>query len=638
MLVAPAAGQGQTWRPGIPIATDVARLPLGGFAEYGFNMGQQPPWKQRFSLVGRDEKAQHIEALVDGGPLGPGSRALVRLDIDPSAEVERVKRMVVRAGDLAPMEFPAGASLPKDQFAKLDPGKLVGERSVTVPAGTFKTRYYRDQLANGDTVEYWVNQEVAPLGIVKMEASFKQAGGPLTMQLLARGAGARAALTETPRPHDQQAFNREVMTTAQGGPPPEHGAEDMTVFTNVNVVPMTGDTLKESLTVVVRGDRIVSVDRRKAKLPEGTQVIDGAGKYLMPGLAEMHGHIPPSSAAAWAGEVLLMYAANGITTVRGMLGHPGQLELREAARKGEIISPTLYLAGPSFNGQSVNSPQEAEAKVREQKKEGWDLLKVHPGLTRDEYDAMARTAREEKIRFGGHVPADVGLLHALEMGQETFDHVDGYVEHLEGDKSAALDEKKLADVIKRSKKAGAWIVPTMALWEVLQSTLELPALLAYPELKYAPQQDVDGWTRAYKERLERGPRERANNIVASRLRILGALNKGGVKILMGTDAPQQFSVPGFSLHRELQWMRKAGMSPYQILVSGTRNVGEYFKGSDAFGTIAPGKRADLVLLDANPLADVGNVGKISGVMVRGRWLSRSELDSRLSRIAAKYRR
>jgi imidazolonepropionase-like amidohydrolase len=437
-------------------------------------------------------------------------------------------------------------------------------------------------------------------------------------------------------PADPRLLNREVMVTAQGGPLDPAG-DGATVFQNVNVISMSGERILENQTVLVRGDRIVSTNGRKLKLPEGTTVIDGTGKYLIPGLAEMHGHVPPLTLAAFAGEVLLLYAANGITTVRGMLGHPGQLELREAVQRGEIIGPTLYLAGPSFSGQSINSAAEAVEKVRRQKKEGWDLLKVHPGLTREEYDAMARTAREEKIRFGGHVPADVGLLHAMEMGQETFDHVDGYVELLAGDQ-AALDEKKLADVVKRSKRAGVWIVPTMALWEVLQATLDLKTLIAYPELKYVASRDVESWTRAYEARLGQLPREKARNVVANRLRILRALNQGGVRILMGTDAPQQFSVPGFSLHRELQWMRRAGMTPYEILVSGTRTVGEYFKSSDSFGTIAPGKRADLVLLEGNPLADIAHLKRISGVMLGGRWLARADIDARLAKIENKYRR
>ncbi len=410
------------------------------------------------------------------------------------------------------------------------------------------------------------------------------------------------------------------------------------VFQNVNVIPMTSDRVLARQTVVVKDGRIDYVGTARMKMPDGTKSVDGSGKYLLPGLAEMHGHIPPMNAPVHVIEdVLFEYVANGITTVRGMLGHPGQLNLRTRAALGEIVSPTLYLAGPSFNGNSVNSPQQAIEKVRQQKQEGWDLLKIHPGLTRDEYDAMALTARDEKIRFGGHVPADVGLLHAIEMGQETFDHVDGYVELLDGDKGP-VDEKKLADAVARTKAAGAWIVPTMALWEVLLDTIDLKTLRAYPELKYVPQSTVDQWTKLYNDRLDQVPRATAENIVKNRMRILRALNEGGVKILMGTDAPQQFSVPGFSLHRELERMRDAGMTPYQILVSGTRNVGEYFKAKDSFGTVEKGKRADLVLVDANPLQNISNLSKISGVMVRGRWISRAEIDAGLARIEERYKR
>ena len=412
---------------------------------------------------------------------------------------------------------------------------------------------------------------------------------------------------------------------------------DTIVFRNVNVIAMTGPAVASRQTVVVRDGRIASVGKN-ATAPKDARVVDGSGKFLVPGVAEMHGHVPPLNAPNGAtDDALFLYVANGITTVRGMLGHPGQLELREKAKRSEIVSPNLYLAGPSFNGNSINSPQEAIDKVRLQKKEGWDLLKVHPGLTRDEYDAMAKTAAEERIRFGGHVPADVGLLHAIEMGQETFDHIDGYAEHLEADKGP-VDAKKLADIVARTKAAGAWIVPTSALWEVLYNTIPLQTLKGYEELKYVPAPAVDAWSNAYAQRAQQIQGEGAKNTIENRVRILRALHEGGVRILMGTDAPQQFSVPGFSLHRELLRMRDAGMSPYEILKSGTVNVGSYFAAQDSFGTIEPGKRADLILLDANPLADITNLAKINGVMVRGRWLSRADLDAGLARIAAKHKR
>src|SRR3712207_4612438 len=240
---------------------------------------------------------------------------------------------------------------------------------------------------------------------------------------------------------------------------------------------MDSERVLKDQTVLVRGERIVEVGpASKVKVPAGALRVDGRGKYLMPGLAEMHGHIPPPQAPKEFTEaVLFMYVANGVTTVRGMLGAPGQLELRERAGRGELVAPTLYLAGPSFNGNSVSSAVQAAEMVRAQKREGWDLLKVQPGLTRDEYDAMARTAREVGIRFAGHVPADVGLARALEMRQETIDHLDGYVEHLAAE-DGPVDEAKLAEAVRLTKRAGAWVVPTMALWETLLGLTEIERL------------------------------------------------------------------------------------------------------------------------------------------------------------------
>jgi hypothetical protein len=415
-------------------------------------------------------------------------------------------------------------------------------------------------------------------------------------------------------------------------------ATDVIAFENVTVIPMTDDRALPGHTVLVRGDRIVAVGpAASVAVPGGARRVDGRGKYLVPGLAEMHGHVPPPSAPAQVTEdVLFLYLANGITTVRGMLGAEGQLNLRRRTNTGELLGPTLYLAGPSFNGNSVNSVDDAVRMVREQRAAGWDLLKVHPGLTLPEYDAMARTAAQEGIRFGGHVPADVGLMHALRMGQETFDHVDGYVEYV-GGATGPIDPAKLDSAVRATREAGAWVVPTMALWEVLYTTLPLDSLMAYPELRYTSAQSVQQWVNAYNQR--RGSpqfnAETSRRTIEARQLVLAALHHGGGRILMGTDAPQQFSVPGFSLHREFPRMRAAGMSPYDILVTGTRNVGEYFQRLDTFGTVAVGRRADLLLLDADPLADVANLQRIAGVMVRGRWVPREEIRARLDAIAAR---
>ena len=407
-------------------------------------------------------------------------------------------------------------------------------------------------------------------------------------------------------------------------------------FTDVTVVPMDSNRLLARQTVVVTGDRITAVGATAATpVPEGATRIDGRGKYLMPGLAEMHGHIPPPTAPReFVDNVLFLYVASGVTTVRGMQGAPGQLELRDAAKRGEIVAPTLYLAGPQFSGGSVKSVEDAIARVRQQKSEGWDLLKVQEGLSPPVYEAMAKTAREVGIRFGGHVPDEVGVRRVLESGQDTIDHIDNYAEELEG-MTKPVDEQALDQYVAQTKKAGAWVVPTMLVWETLRGPVTLESRTSLPELRYLPAAQVEQWTKQLESRLKNPQFDaaQAKMYIANRVRVLKALHAGGVGILLGSDAPQQFNVPGFSLHREIRSMAEAGMSPYDIVKSGTANVGAYFKNVDAFGTVATGQRADLILVDADPLQDLANITKRSGVMVRGRWLPSSEIDSRLAQIA-----
>ncbi|MCX6954820.1 MAG: amidohydrolase family protein [Verrucomicrobia bacterium] len=413
-------------------------------------------------------------------------------------------------------------------------------------------------------------------------------------------------------------------------------------FVDVNVIPMDIERVLTHQTVVVTGDRIVQVGPTgRVKVPPEATRIDGAGKYLIPGLGEMHGHNPPlGSSREYIETIYFLFVANGVTTVRGMLGWPGQLELRDKVKSGEILGPSLYLAGPSFTGSgasAVLSPAAAEARVRQQKAEGWDLLKVHPGLKRDVYDAMAKTADEVGIRFAGHIPADVGLVHALERHQETVDHLDGYIEVLQADRGP-VDRAKLAEIVKLTRSTHTAVVPTMPLWETIIGAADAAQLNAYPELNYLPRNVVDGWKASYERRTtaKNFDRARAMQIAANRKVVLKALNDGGVTILFGTDAPQEFSVPGFSIHREMQADVAAGMTPYEVLRSATKNVGENLgsRAKDRFGLVATGHRADLVLLEANPLTDIGHVAKRVGVMVRGRWLSEGEIQQRLAKIAA----
>lgn len=466
-------------------------------------------------------------------------------------------------------------------------------------------------------------------------------------------AALAAALLAASAPGRQEAAH----LAAHGGVTTPHAQQQVVAFVGVNVVPMDRERVIANQTVIVRDGRIAEIGPAgQVDVPAGALRVDGAGKYLMPGLAEMHGHLPGGQAPReFIDNVLFLFVANGVTTVRGMQGHPRQLGIRDSIAQGLTLGPTLYLGSPALagmGGQAVQTPEEARRRVRAYKEAGYDLLKVHEGLTREVYDAIAATAREVGIPFGGHVSDLVGLRAALAAGQITVDHLDNYIFEAESDDSPLrdatpqerqrrlpfhLDEAKIPELAAATKRAGAWVVPTMPLWEVLQGASEPPeALLQRPEVRYMPPQQVQQWANAVRNFQSNADPDAARAHIAFRKRMLKALADAGVGILLGSDAPQIFSVPGFSLHREMRAMVDAGLTPYQVLESGTRNVAVYFGVPDEFGTVAPGRRADLILLDANPLEDVGNVARRAGVMVRGRWLPESEIQERLARIAAAY--
>ncbi|MEM7362518.1 MAG: amidohydrolase family protein, partial [Pseudomonadota bacterium] len=326
--------------------------------------------------------------------------------------------------------------------------------------------------------------------------------------------------------------------------------------------------------ILVKDGVIYSVGKQ-LDVPKDAVRIDGQGLYVIPGLAEMHGHTPVPQGdpdSDFVRDMMFLYVANGVTTVRGMLGGPGQLELRQRVDDGDVVGPTLFLAGPSFSGQSISSPAQATRRVKAQKQAGWDLLKVHPGLTMAEYDAMAIAARQQGIRFGGHVPQGVGLKHAIAMGQHTFDHIDGYLQQLNVPQQS-LEPRQLAELVDLSRKSEVWIVPTLVLWDYVIGLGDADELIKHPGNDYWPQNQVRGWYLSMKNR--QGNQATLKVYSQSRSTVLKALYEGGVGILMGTDSPQIFSVPGFSLHREMAAMHAAGMSTRAIIESGTENVAEY---------------------------------------------------------------
>lgn len=428
-------------------------------------------------------------------------------------------------------------------------------------------------------------------------------------------------------------------------------------FVDVTVVPMDKDHVLPRQTVIVRDGRIAEMGAAdQTGVPDGVQVIDGQGRFLMPGLAEMHAHIPPQPDQEQETlDTLFLYVANGITFARGMLGAPQHLQLRWQAERGEIIAPRIYTSGPSLNGNSVASPAAGRTMVARQKAAGYDFLKIHPGLDRARYDAIVAAAREHGIAWAGHVPHEVGLEHALDAGQATVDHLDAYITPLLRDGSPKsdvepeffgwnladeVDEDKIAPLARRTKAAGSWNVPTESLIQhVLLPSPSAEQLAAREEMRFVPLATRIQWVQR-KNRVQADRNynpELAKRFVEVRARLIKALHDEGAGLLLGSDAPQIFNVPGFAIHHELRMLVEAGLTPYQALATGNVNVAQFLGEEDRFGTVAVGQRADLVLLEANPLEDVGNFRRRAGVMLNGRWLPEKEIQAGMEEIAARHR-
>jgi imidazolonepropionase-like amidohydrolase len=254
------------------------------------------------------------------------------------------------------------------------------------------------------------------------------------------------------------------------------------------------------------------------------------------------------------------------------------------------------------------------------------------------------------IPFAGHVPEEVGLARAIEARYASIEHLDGYLEAMlragapvAPSESAFfgmnlgehLDESKVAGLVEATKRAGVWNVPTQVLMENLALPVSAEELAARPEMRYVSATTLAQWTEAKTSMLrETGSTEQsARRMIEVRRKLIKALHDAGAGLLLGSDAPQMWNVPGFSTHRELETLVAAGLTPYQALETGTRNVAAYFGTLQATGTLEVGKRADLILLDGDPLADIRNTTKRAGVMVRGRWLPQEEIGERLEEVA-----
>ena len=426
------------------------------------------------------------------------------------------------------------------------------------------------------------------------------------------------------------------------------------VIKNVSLITMTDKGILADQTVVIRGDSIFHIGDRIGDFSSGSKakIIDGTGKYLMPGLTEMHAHIPVAEGGndTLVKETLFLYLSQGVTTIRGMLGDPYHLELKQLIAEDKILSPRVYTSSPSVNGGTVKTKEEAIDKVTQYKNDGYDFLKIHPGIKAEVWDAVEATAKEVEIPYAGHVPVEVGIHRALDANYQTVDHLDGFIDGLipagqEFDKDGGgffgygftdfVDKGMIKELVAKTKLNRVAVVPTQTLFTRWFSPEDPAQMLQQPEMKYMPSKTRFAW-RQNKERMinnETYNEATWEKYIEIRKAILREMDEQDVTFLLGSDAPQVMNVPGFSIHHEMQAMADAGIGNKKILESGTVGPARFFSAQGSYGEITVGSSADLVLIDKNPLVNIKNTRSISGVMVRGQWLSNGDINTKLKAIA-----
>ncbi|MEK6407639.1 MAG: amidohydrolase family protein [Acidobacteriota bacterium] len=432
--------------------------------------------------------------------------------------------------------------------------------------------------------------------------------------------------------------------------------KQIVAFINVNVVPMDEERVIEGQTVIVRDGVIAALGPTdKVKVPAGALRIDGRGKYLMPGLADMHVHFEVFNELANTA-MLRLFVANGVTTVLNLYGTPAFLELRERVARGETLGPAIYTSGPFISNAPVSTPtpEEAERMVVAQKRAGYDLIKIHGDFSREAYHKLFEVARREGMRVIGHLPRNLGIEAAFEEKQDAIAHAEEYLyayfffkpptSPAEASREAQLrwiadQASRIPSVAQATARAGIWVSPTLTVYSgIARQVDDIDAVLKRPEMKYLPPWIASRFEASNNTYVQRFKKETAKGFFA-RADLLSKLVKGlrdaGVQMLAGTDTPVPSVVPGFSLHDELRELVSAGLTPYEALQTATANAAEFLR-TDKFGTVSVGKAADMILVEGDPLKDVNNASRRTGVMTRGRWFTEDELRKMLDGMAASY--
>ncbi len=438
-----------------------------------------------------------------------------------------------------------------------------------------------------------------------------------------------------------------------------------TAFVGVNVIPMDRDRLLTDQTVIVRNGVIAEIGAaKKVRVPNDAVRVDARAKYLIPGLVDMHTHLLSDSDEcpdSIAEDELRVMVANGVTTCRFMIGTPEQLVLRARSAKGEIVAPTIYSASPHLTGKEqgnnfvVNTPHEARDAVRRSKAAGYDLIKITTFIKPEVYEAAVDEAAKQNIRVVGHADSRlVGVERAWKARQQ-IEHLDGYMEMLLRDDAPMtgsisdiyiynvdnwksldhIDEGKIAAVARKTDAANPFVNPTQ---HFMKNTFGLPrteaSIRAQPDFRFYPPKVQDSFLNFYaKTKLNQVPLEKRAQWVRVRDKMIKAIHDAGGKILAGSDTPEFLWLYGFAMHHELKALSDAGLSNYAVLAAGTRNAHEFFGTLSKVGTIEKNKRADLILLNGNPLDDISNTKNRAGVMLKGKWYTQAEMDGWLDEIA-----
>lgn len=420
---------------------------------------------------------------------------------------------------------------------------------------------------------------------------------------------------------------------------PLHQAAEIAAVVGAAVIPMDREGILHDHTVVVAEGRIVAVGPTGViDVPPDAKQIEARGAFLVPGLADMHVHLLGEESRG----DLAIYVANGIATIRNMYGEPRHLRWRDEIADGTLLGPTLYSSGP-FVGQ-LRSAADAENMVHDHKRDGYDFIKIH--VAGDRYEEVASSARAYDMPVVGHVPVGADLEAVLGSGQRTLEHAENLMQAFFDERNP--DTAQIPQLVGRLSDSDVCVTPTLVVFEhIIRQTEQYPHtadLLARPELRFVGSDLLHSWQPSRNPYVTRWA-DSQDELPAALTRfqqqfefmryLTLALHDAGVPLLAGTDASVSMVIPGFSLLEELRLLVEAGLTPYDALRTATYNPAVCMDRAGEFGTITSGARADLVLLERNPLEGVDNLRMPLGVMIRGRWLPASDLGDLLEARASR---